>query len=162
MSSFAATVFIAGLVTVGVSMMTLLIALTVMLQSCQNKNSGIIELQKAADYHEYCKIYTLHLELNHLDSDSLPAVCKKYTAEYIRDGNYMRELNITLKLIENYFSSTRPSADGGNVVLMDADDVFVSEFFYIDQLQKRYVSSFLPCVLVMTLCTKYFSNEHVS
>lgn len=137
LSSFAATVFIAGLVTLGVSLMTLLIALTVMLQACQNKNSGIMELQKTADYHDYCKILTLHLELNHLDSDSLPTVCQNYTAQYIRAGHYMRELNITLKLIENYISSTRPNADGGNVVLMDADDLFVSEVFYIDQLQKR-------------------------
>ncbi|KAI5670541.1 hypothetical protein M9H77_10905 [Catharanthus roseus] len=136
MSSFAATVFIGGLVTVGVSLMTLLIALAVMLQSCQSKNAGMVELRSSADLHDYCKILALHLELNHLDSDTLPTICQEHTAQYFRDGHYTKELNITLMLIENYFSSIRPG--GQDVVLMDADDLFASELFYVNQLQKRF------------------------
>lgn len=153
MSSFAATVFIGGLVTVGVSLMTLLIALAVMLQSCQSKNAGMVELRSSADLHDYCKILALHLELNHLDSDTLPTICQEHTAQYFRDGHYTKELNITLMLIENYFSSIRPG--GQDVVLMDADDLFASELFYVNQLQKRYFSifyfSFFLHVMVYTL-----------
>nr|GMC63898.1 uncharacterized protein At2g39920 [Ipomoea batatas] len=70
MSSFAATVFISGLVTVGVSIMTLLITLTVMLQSCQNKNSGVIEglgPRNPLIIIHYCLAFAMHMELNNLD-----------------------------------------------------------------------------------------------
>lgn len=142
MSSFAATVFIAGLVTVGVSLMALLIALTVMLQNCHRHNAGVIEMQKPADDFDYCRILALHIELNHLDSDSFPLVCKELAVQLIEDGQYARELNVTLRVVENYFSSIKPGEGGRDVVLMDADDLFPSDYFALDQMH-RYLFSFL-------------------
>lgn len=49
MPSFAATIFIAGLLTVGVSRISLLIALTVMLQSCRCQTAGVVEMQKSSE-----------------------------------------------------------------------------------------------------------------
>ncbi|KAL3521174.1 hypothetical protein ACH5RR_019323 [Cinchona calisaya] len=137
MSSFAAIVFISGLVTVGVSLLTLLIAITVMLQNCQRQHAGVLELQKPADDYGYCRILALHIELNHLDLDSFPSVCKELAARFIRDDHYIRELNITLRVVENYFSSIRPGEDGRDVVLMDADDFFPAEYFANYQLLHR-------------------------
>lgn len=133
MSSFAATVFIAGLVTVGVSLMTLLIALTVMLQDCQRQNAGVVEMQKPVDDYDFCRILALHIELNHLDSDSFPGVCKELAFQLIGDGQNSRELNATWKVVENYFSSVRPREDGRDVVLMDADDLLPSDYDSFDQ-----------------------------
>ncbi|OAY77181.1 Uncharacterized protein ACMD2_06116, partial [Ananas comosus] len=40
MSSYAATIFITALLTIGVLLLAVLVALTVMLESCQRTNSG--------------------------------------------------------------------------------------------------------------------------
>ncbi|KAL3523938.1 hypothetical protein ACH5RR_016772 [Cinchona calisaya] len=138
MSSCAAIVFIAGLVVVGFSLMTLLIALSVMLQNCQRQNSGVVDVQKPAEDYDYCRILALHIELNHLGSDSFPSICKALAVQFIRDGQYIRELNITLSMVENYFSSIRPGEDGQDVVLMDVDDFFPLEHFAIDHLMHRF------------------------
>ncbi|CAI9091635.1 OLC1v1026708C1 [Oldenlandia corymbosa var. corymbosa] len=134
MSSFAATVFIGGLVTVGVSVMTLLIALIVMLQDCQSQNAGVVEMQKWAENSEYCRILAFHVELNNLDSSSLPSPCKEMVLQNIRDGHYLRQLNDSLRMVEIHFSNVTPGDDGQDVVLMDVDDLFPSEFFSIDGL----------------------------
>ncbi|XP_027161607.1 uncharacterized protein At2g39920 isoform X2 [Coffea eugenioides] len=141
MSSFAATVFVAGLVTVGVSLMTLLIALTVMLQNCQRQNAGVVEMQKPSDDYEFCRILALHIEINHLDSDSFPLVCKELAFQFIGDGQYIRELNATLRVVENYFSSIRPGEDGRDVVLMDADDLLPSDYDSLDQFNEYNCSN---------------------
>jgi hypothetical protein len=57
MSSCAATVFIGALVVVGILLMTLLMSLTVMLQSCQSREAGVIESVKSGHHkYDYCKI----------------------------------------------------------------------------------------------------------
>ncbi|CAA3015318.1 Hypothetical predicted protein [Olea europaea subsp. europaea] len=127
MSSFAAMVFISGLVTVGVSMMALLISLAVMLQSCENRNSGVLQTYKDIDLYGYCKNYALHAELNSLDIDFFPATCKDVAIKYINEGQYMRDLNITVSIAEDFFSRVRPLNDSREIVLMDADDFFASE-----------------------------------
>lgn len=77
----------------------------------------------------------MHVELNHLDSDSFPSICKGTAIQFIRDGHYTRELNTTMRVVNNYFSSIRPEEDGLGVVLIDADDLFFpSEHVSIDQL----------------------------
>ncbi|CAI9768328.1 unnamed protein product [Fraxinus pennsylvanica] len=123
MSSFAATIFISGLVTIGVSLMALLIALAVMLQSCENRNSGALNIET----YDYYKIYALHAELNSLDVDFFPAICKDVAIQYINEGQYMRDLNIILGIVEDFFGCVRPLNDSKDIVLMDADDFFTSE-----------------------------------
>uniref|UniRef100_A0A5B6YGZ6 Acid phosphatase 1 n=1 Tax=Davidia involucrata TaxID=16924 RepID=A0A5B6YGZ6_DAVIN len=134
MTNFAATIFIAALVTVGVLLITLLIALTVMLQSCESKSAGIIEMSKSRDDYSYCKIFALHAELNRLDADYFPAVCKNVAIQYIKEGQYTRDLNTTMSLAENYFSIVRPLDDGLDMVLMDVDDLLPSNCHYTDPL----------------------------
>ncbi|VFQ80417.1 unnamed protein product [Cuscuta campestris] len=133
MSSFAAIVFIAGLVTVGVSLVTLLVTLTVMLQSCQNKNSGPIEslLQAPESPYNphYCLAFAMHIELNSLGSDSLPQICKDFAIQYIRDGQYAEDLNATFQLAVNFFNTVKPPEDGRSVVLMDVDDFLPEDLF---------------------------------
>lgn len=133
MSSFAAVVFIAGLVTVGVSLVTLLVTLAVMLQSCQTRNSGPIESllqvpEPAYDPH-YCLALAVHIELNGLGSDPLPQICKDVATRYIRDGQYAEYLNATFQLAVNYFDTVKPPEDSQSVVVMDADDFLPGDLF---------------------------------
>ncbi|KAL0452775.1 UNVERIFIED_CONTAM: hypothetical protein Slati_1255600 [Sesamum latifolium] len=64
MSSFAAMVFVSGLITVGVSLLSLLVALAVMLHSCESRNSGVLEMYRYKDNYKYCRNFALHAELN--------------------------------------------------------------------------------------------------
>lgn len=127
MTSFAGTIFIAALVTIGVLLITLLIALSVMLQSCQSRNSGLVEIPKSSDDHSYCKIFAQHAELNNLEVAEFPSVCRDFGIEYIREGQYWRDLNFTMWMIESYFSSLTPLDDGLDVVLMDVDEISASD-----------------------------------
>ncbi|KAJ0045058.1 hypothetical protein Pint_06427 [Pistacia integerrima] len=128
MTSFAAAIFIGGLVTVGILLVTLLIALTVMLQSCQSSRAGIVEIAKSSDDYSYCKIYALHAELNSLEveGDYFPSVCRGLAIRYLKEGQYARDLNFTMWMVENYFSTLSPSDDGLDLVMIDIDDIFAS------------------------------------
>ncbi|KAJ9160255.1 hypothetical protein P3X46_025673 [Hevea brasiliensis] len=126
MTSFAATIFIGALVTVGVVFITLLIALSVMLQSCENRSKGVIEIQKPNDDYNYCKIFALHAELNNLGPEDFPSICRSLAVQHIKEGQYERELNSTKQLVEKYFDSVVPLNDELDVVLMDIDDILPS------------------------------------
>ena len=76
MTSFAATIFIGALVAVGILLITLLIALSVMLQSCQSQSSGVVEVQKISDDYNDCKAFALYAELNSLQADEFPSFCR--------------------------------------------------------------------------------------
>ncbi|KAK3031027.1 hypothetical protein RJ639_035058 [Escallonia herrerae] len=122
MTSFAVAIFIGALVTVGLLVITLLIALTVMLQSCQSKSAGVVEMQKFGDDYNFCKIYAMHAELNSLSADSVPAFCNDVAVRSIEKGLYMKDLNLTVSMAEGYFGNVKPLDDGLDVVLMDVDD----------------------------------------
>eukprot|EP00257_Ricinus_communis_P022012 XP_015581624.1 uncharacterized protein At2g39920 [Ricinus communis] len=126
MTSFAAIIFVGALVTVGVLFITLLIALTVMLQSCESRSKGIIEIQIPNDDYNYCKTFTLHAELNNLGPDDFPPICRNLAFHSIKESHYERDLNSTMWLVEKYFDSVEPLNDGLNVVLMDIDDILPS------------------------------------
>ena len=126
MTSFAATIFIGALVAVGILLITLLIALTVMLQSCQSKSSGVVEVQKTSDDYNGCKAFALYAELNSLQADEFLSFCRIPAIQYIRAGQYARDLNSTMWLVQNYFSSITPQNDGLDVVLIDIDDILTS------------------------------------
>lgn len=125
MSSFAATVFVAALVTIGILMLTLLISLTVMLDSCQSRQTGVVKKSKTSVHYDYCKIYAFHAELNNLEVDEFPAICKQYALYYTEEGQFLRDVNLTTQIIENYFSNLKPDDDHLEVILMDADDLFL-------------------------------------
>ncbi|KAG8644962.1 uncharacterized protein At2g39920 [Manihot esculenta] len=137
MTSFAATIFIGALVTVGVLFITLLIALTVMLQTCENRSKGVIEIQKPNDDYNYCKIFALHAEFNNLGLEDFPSICRSLAIEHIKGGQYERELNSTMQLVEKYFDSFVPLDDGLDVVLMDIDDILPSNPQYDHPLMNR-------------------------
>lgn len=124
MKSFTATIFVASLVTLGVLLITLVISLVIMLQSCQSKSAGVIELLNINDYYSYCRVYSLHAELNNLEGYNLPRICRDLAVHYIKVGQYARDLDLTMSVIDDYFKSVRPSEDGLDVVLMDIDDIF--------------------------------------
>lgn len=123
MTSFAATIFIGALVTVGVLLITLLITLSVMLQSCENRSAGVVETQKSDYDYNTCKTLALHAELNNLDASQIPVICRTPAISYIEEGQYARDLNSTMRVVEDYFKSVTPSDDGLDVFLMDIDDV---------------------------------------
>ncbi|KAL5733103.1 hypothetical protein ACOSQ2_032795 [Xanthoceras sorbifolium] len=126
MTSFSATIFIGGLITVGVLLITLVVALAVMLQSCQSKNAGVVQFVKSNDDYSYCKIFALHMELNGLEADEFPAICRDLAIQYFKEGQYARDINFTMELAESYFSTLVPLGDGLDVVLMDIDDIFIT------------------------------------
>lgn len=73
----------------------------------------------------------LYAEINSFEKAySLPEVCKDVAVKYIKDGYYMRELNNSVSLVENYFNLVKPDDGGRDVVLMDIDD-----FLSIDGLR---------------------------
>lgn len=123
MTSFTATIFVGSLVSLGVLLITLLIFMVIMLQSCQSKSTGVIELLNMHDYYSYCRVHSLHVELNNLEGYDLPNFCKDLAIHYIKGGQYARDLNLTVSMIDYYFKSVRPSDDGLDVVLMDIDDI---------------------------------------
>ncbi|XP_010276462.1 PREDICTED: uncharacterized protein At2g39920-like isoform X2 [Nelumbo nucifera] len=126
LTSLAAIIFIAALVTVGVLFITVLVALAVMLQSCENRNAGVIELRKTIDDFDYCKAFALHVEVNNLELDEFPTICKTYAIWYFREGQYLRDLNLTMLVAESYFRNLAPEDDGLDVILIDIDDMFPS------------------------------------
>lgn len=139
MSSCAATVFIGALVVVGILLMTLLMSLTVMLQSCQSREAGVIESVKS-DHHkyDYCKMAAMNAELNSFEANSLPEFCKDVAVKYIKEGHYMRELNNSVSLVENYFNGIRPDDEGRDVVVMDIDDFLSTDTLRTNPLSYGY------------------------
>jgi len=124
MKSFTATIFVASLVTLGVLLVTLVISLVIMLQSCQSKSAGVMELLNINDYYSCCRLYYLHAELNNLEGYNLPTICRNLAVQYIKGGQYARELDLTMSVIDDYFKNVTPLEDGLDVVLMDIDGIF--------------------------------------
>lgn len=123
-TSFSATIFIAGFSTIGLLLITLLVSLSMMLQSCKSSNTGIVEFRKINDEYAYCKVYSLHTKLNNLEQHNVPNICKDLAVKYIKDGQYARDLDLTKSVIEDYFNGVTSSNDGLDVVLMDIDGIF--------------------------------------
>jgi hypothetical protein len=126
MTSFTATIFLASLAILGILLITLLVSLAIMLQSCQSKNGGAIELQNTNDYYSYCRMHSLHAELNSLEEYDIPNICRDLAIHYIREGQYAKDLNLLMSMIDDYFKSLRPSENGLDVVLIDIDDIIAS------------------------------------
>lgn len=127
MTSLAATIFIASLVTFGVLLITLLVALSTMLQSCENRNSGIIEAHRLDDESfSYCKILSLHSKLNGLEEEEeieLPLLCRDVALRRIKQGIYLRELNFTIQMALTYFQTIKPMNDNRDLVVIDIDEI---------------------------------------
>ncbi|XP_076903679.1 uncharacterized protein At2g39920-like [Bidens hawaiensis] len=152
MSSCAATIFVGALVIVGILMLTLLTALTVMLQSCQSREAGVIESSRFDHHHhhhhehqhhhydyDYCKMAALNAEeINNFEAYSLPNFCKDAAVKYIKEGHYMRELNNSVSLVENYFNGITANYDGHDVVLMDIDDFLPAKTLHTDSFLYGY------------------------
>jgi len=137
MTSLTATIFFASLVTLGVLFITLLVSLTIMLQSCQSKSTGVIELLNINDYYSHCSVHSLHAEINNLEGYDLPNICRDLAIHYIKAGQYAKDLNLVVSMIDDYFKSVRPSDNGLDVVLMDIDDI-VPPNPYTTELYHRY------------------------
>ncbi|XVE99700.1 hypothetical protein REPUB_Repub03eG0223000 [Reevesia pubescens] len=138
MTSFAATIFISALVTVGILLVTLLVTLAVVLQSCENRSKGVVEIDKASDSYHYCKVFALQGELNNLEADEFPPLCRSLAIRYIKGGEYAQDLNFTMWIIESFFDIVSPSNDHLIVVLMDIDDILVSDPRYSNQFMHRF------------------------
>lgn len=142
MTSYAATIFIGALVTVGVLLMIILISLVVMLQSCESRNSGDIKMLRSVEYFDndhfdYCKMAYLHAELNNFESYYLPEICKDVAIKYIKDGHYLRDLSTMGSLVEDYFKNVTQVVGGRDVVLVDIDDLLSSGSLYTKPLFHR-------------------------
>lgn len=147
MTTFAAVIFIGGLITVGVLLITLLVTLAVMLQSCQSRSSGVVELTKSSSDNNYCKIFALHAELNSLEADNFPEICRDLAIRYIKEGQFARDLNLSIQIVESYFNTLMPSYNGLDVVLMDIDDIFASSPKYSNLLTDRVnLRGYIECI----------------
>ncbi|GJZ23856.1 putative acid phosphatase, class B-like protein [Tanacetum coccineum] len=143
MTSYAATIFIGSLVTFGVVLMTILISLVVMLQSCESRNSGDIEMLRSvgdlnADHYDYCKMAYLHAELSNFESFYLPEICKDVAIKYIKAGHYLRDLSTMGSLVEDYFKNVTQVVGGRDVVLVDIDDLLSAGSLYTKPLFHRF------------------------
>lgn len=128
MTSLAASIFIASLVTFGVLMITLIVALSTMLQSCENKNSDIVEVQRLEESFSYCKILSLHSQLNGLKEEEegrtqVPLLCRDVASRRIKQGIYLRELNFTIQMALTFFQTIKPMNDNRDLVVIDIDDI---------------------------------------
>ncbi|WVY90445.1 hypothetical protein V8G54_035959 [Vigna mungo] len=123
-TSFVATILVAALAAAGLLLITLLVSLAMMLQSCQSSHAGIVELRNINDEYNYCKVYSLHAKLNNLEGHNFPNLCKDLAIGYIKGGQYARDLDSTKSLMDDYFNSVRPSDDDDlDVVLIDIDGI---------------------------------------
>ncbi|PIA34801.1 hypothetical protein AQUCO_03700227v1 [Aquilegia coerulea] len=119
-TSYAAAMFIAAMVTIGVLFITIIATLTVMLRSCQNRDAGVLQLGVRSDE----KMFILQAELNRLEVEEFPSICKTHIVQYFKEGDqYLRDLKWTIWMIHSYLNSLKPHADGLDVVLMDLDDI---------------------------------------
>ncbi|KAK8942261.1 hypothetical protein KSP40_PGU021330 [Platanthera guangdongensis] len=125
MSSLSATIFIVALVIIGVLMLTLLIALTVMLQSCKRSGSGVFDDAKKSNHHDHCNLFIFHAELNNLAASEIPIICKLQSFQFSKE-RYLQDLNTSLWFVEEYFSTLKPDKDGLDAILLDADDILSS------------------------------------
>lgn len=123
-TSFSATIFIAGFAALGLLLITLLVSMAMMLQSCQNNSAGIVELRNINDDYSYCKMHSLYAKLNHLEEHNVPEICKDLAVQYVKGGQYARDLDLTKSVVEDYFNGVKPSKDGFDVVLIDIDGIF--------------------------------------
>lgn len=146
MTSLTATIFFASLVTLGVLLITLLVSLTIMLQSCQSKSTGVIELLNINDYYSYCSVHSLHAEINNLEGYDLPNICRDLAIHYIKGGHYARDLNIVVSMIDDYFKSMRPSDNGLDVVLLDIDDIIHSNPYSSNLYHRFHNDSISNCM----------------
>ncbi|KAF8048648.1 hypothetical protein N665_2446s0003 [Sinapis alba] len=144
MTSLAATIFIASLVTFGVLMVTLLITISTMLQSCENKSSGIVQVHRLVDDESlgYCRILSLHSNLNSLDeednSTELPLLCRDVALQRIKQGIYLRELNFTIQMALTYFKTIKPGNDNRDVVVIDIEDTnLIEQESYIEKAKHQ-------------------------
>ncbi|GMI69723.1 hypothetical protein like AT2G39920 [Hibiscus trionum] len=165
MTSFAATIFIAGILTVGVLLVTLLVTLVVMLQSCESRSKGVVEIQKGSGIYHYCKAFASHGELNSLKEAEIPPVCWSLAFQYIKRREYERDLNFTISMIESFFNTISPSDNHLDVVLMDIDDTLASDptYTYSYQLMHQRQGSIEDAInlkqrLTMELCMKLQSR----
>ncbi|KAG6734975.1 hypothetical protein I3842_01G296800 [Carya illinoinensis] len=122
----------------GVSPVEILRWEAVMLQSCQSKSSGVVEIQKTVDDYNGCKFFALYPELNILEADEIPSTCQAFAIWYIKAGQYAKDLNATMQAVENYFSSITSPNDGLDVVLMDVDDILSSDPHHTNLLMHRF------------------------
>ncbi|XP_039047045.1 uncharacterized protein At2g39920-like isoform X2 [Hibiscus syriacus] len=138
MTSFAATIFIAGLLTTGVLLVTLVVTLAVMLQSCESRSKGVVQIHKGSDFDHYCKAFSSHGELNILKQSDIPPVCRSLAFGYIEHGEYERDLNLTISMIESFFETISPSNSHPDVVLVDIDDILDSDPAFSCQLIRQH------------------------
>lgn len=126
-SGFSAMILIGALVVAGVSLLALLTALAIMLQSCQSKSAGILDLVEYKSPNDnMCEILAMHAELNELSVNEIPLNCKEDASRHIRTGQYAKDFEFVIGLVVVYFSSFKPQADGLDIILIDADDLFPS------------------------------------
>ncbi|EOA27670.1 hypothetical protein CARUB_v10023824mg [Capsella rubella] len=129
MTSLAASIFIGSLVTFGVLMITLLIALSTMLQSCESRDIGVVEAQRLEENFSYCRILSLHSQLNSLQEEDtqLPLLCRDVALRRIKQGIYLRELNFTIQMALTFFQTIKPMNDSRDVVVIEIDDTNLLE-----------------------------------
>ncbi|PPD73019.1 hypothetical protein GOBAR_DD30073 [Gossypium barbadense] len=162
MTSFAATIFIAGLVTIGVVLVTSVVSLAVMLQSCENKSKGVVAtIDKANDNHHYCEILALHGELNGLKPDNVPPLCRNLAVQYIETGGYTRDLDFVMRMIENFFDTVSPSKNRTDAVLIDIDNILVSDPS-VRRILESYTKLHSRGWLLILLSRKHEKQRHVT
>lgn len=69
-----------------------------------------------------------------METDGIPSFCKDFAIQYIKSGQYERDLDSTLQVVENYFCRAAKVDSGQDIVLMDIDDLLFANRDYNDLL----------------------------
>ncbi|GAU40072.1 hypothetical protein TSUD_151160 [Trifolium subterraneum] len=92
------------------------------------------------------KVHSLHAELNSLEGYDIPNICRDLAIHYIKGGQYAKDLNLIVSMIDDYFKSLRPSENGLDVVLIDIDDIVPSNPYSSDFYHRFHNDSISNCV----------------
>ncbi|KVI00250.1 Sodium/calcium exchanger membrane region [Cynara cardunculus var. scolymus] len=107
-----------------------------------------------------------HSEINSFEGYYfLPEFCKDVAVKYIKECHYMRELNISVSLVENYFNGVSPDDGGRDVVLMDTDDFLPDDILRTNPLLYGASDSWnMPVSFISVILLPIVGNaaEHAS
>ncbi|KAE8681185.1 Detected protein of unknown function [Hibiscus syriacus] len=75
------------------------------------------------------------------EESEIPPVCLCLAFRYIERGEYERDLNSTISMIESFFKTISPSNTHLDVVLVEIDDILASDPIYSYQFNLQYGSN---------------------
>ncbi|PIN10151.1 Acid phosphatase [Handroanthus impetiginosus] len=162
MKSLYAVVYFCMFALALVSISGLIVVIVMKIKYRERLTAEALEKYRNPSY-DYCRHLAFHAEMNSLSADVFPAtICKDINTWYVKEGQYRRDLNITVRIAEDFFSSVRKKNDSRDVVLMDADDFLTMKTFDTNRMIYRIKeddADYLKHIFAMKLYLKLQSSR---